>query len=225
MTVEDVRRVLERAGTAQMRKVYVRRGAGENCYGVSFSHLGKLKKAIGTDHALAQELWKTGNADARLLATMIADPEQASSDELDTWVRGIDWFMLADVFARYVAATRLAGWKMKAWMASPREFTGQVGWDLLAHAAMKNPRLPNAHFEERLAAIEQGIHAAPSRVRHAMNNAVIAIGIRNERLEKRALAAAERIGKVEVDQGETRCQTPDAAAYIKKAVEYRRRRR
>lgn len=29
---------------------------------------------------------------------------------------------------------------------------------------------------------------------------------------------AERIGRVEVDQGETGCRTPDAASYIRKAI-------
>ena len=33
-----------------------------------------------------------------------------------------------------------------------------------------------------------------------------------------ALAAAERIGKVHVDHGNTACTTPDAAAYIQKTL-------
>lgn len=51
-----------------------------------------------------------------------------------------------------------------------------------------------------------------------MNSALIAIGIRNPKLERKALAAAKRIGKVEVDHGETSCKTPDAPTYIRKAV-------
>jgi hypothetical protein len=46
---------------------------------------------------------------------------------------------------------------------------------------------------------------------------LIAIGIRNSALEKKALAAARQIGKVAVDHGETGCKTPDATAYIQKA--------
>jgi hypothetical protein len=57
-----------------------------------------------------------------------------------------------------------------------------------------------------------------------MNGALIAIGLRNPRLEKKAVAAAKRIGKVEVDHGETSCETPDAAAYIAKAKARRRPR-
>ena len=45
-----------------------------------------------------------------------------------------------------------------------------------------------------------------------MNNALINIGVRNPKLEKIAIAAAGRIGTVEVDHGET-CllYTSDAA--------------
>ena len=49
-----------------------------------------------------------------------------------------------------------------------------------------------------------------------MNNALIAIGRRNAQLQKQALAAAKRIGKLEIDHGDTACKTPDAATYILK---------
>ena len=51
-----------------------------------------------------------------------------------------------------------------------------------------------------------------------MNLALIAIGIYKPTLRKQAIAAARRIGKVEVDHGETSCKTPDAESYIVKAA-------
>ena len=50
-----------------------------------------------------------------------------------------------------------------------------------------------------------------------MNGALIAIGLRSPALRKKAVAAARRIGKVDVDHGETGCKTPDADSYIEKA--------
>ena len=49
-----------------------------------------------------------------------------------------------------------------------------------------------------------------------MNSALIAIGIRNEDLERKAIEIAREIGKVHVDHGATSCKTPDAESYIKK---------
>jgi hypothetical protein len=88
---------------------------------------------------------------------------------------------------------------------------------------MKDDELPDEYFENHLEMIERGIHSAKNRVRAAMNGALIGIGMRNSRLEKKALAAAARIGRVEVDHGETGCKTPDAAAYIRKAAARKKR--
>ena len=49
-----------------------------------------------------------------------------------------------------------------------------------------------------------------------MNSALIQIGARNAALKRQAIAAATRIGTVEVDHGETGCKTPEAVGYIEK---------
>jgi hypothetical protein len=59
----------------------------------------------------------------------------------------------------------------------------------------------------------------PNRARYAVNTVVIAIGVYRPSLTRAALAAAKRIGKVEVDHGETSCMTPDAVPYIEKALQ------
>jgi len=58
-------------------------------------------------------------------------------------------------------------------------------------------------------------------IAYQMNGALISIGGSMPALQKKALAAAARIGKVEVDHGDTDCKTPDAADYIRKMAERR----
>jgi hypothetical protein len=89
---------------------------------------------------------------------------------------------------------------------------------------MNDPALPDGFFEPYLARIERDIKTAKNRVRQAMNNALIAIGMRNDALEGCALAVAQAIGKVSVDHGQTSCKTPDASAYIRKGRERQRTR-
>ena len=60
---------------------------------------------------------------------------------------------------------------------------------------------------------------SPNRVRYAMNIFVIACGAAVELLHAQAIAAAERIGKVDVYMGNTACKVPDAAVYISNVVE------
>jgi 3-methyladenine DNA glycosylase AlkD len=222
MDLKAVLRELEAAGTAQNRKVYARHGVAGDMYGVSYAHLGKLRKKIKTDHELAAELWTTGNHDARVLATQIADPARATRGQLDGWLKDCHNYVLTDALAAYAARTPLAHDRMQKWIRSRQEFVGLAGWSLVAHLATRGDALETDVCESLLGTIERDIHASKNRVRHAMNGALIAIGLRSKALQRQALAAAKRIGRVEVDHGETGCKTPDAAAYIKKAAARRR---
>jgi hypothetical protein len=56
-----------------------------------------------------------------------------------------------------------------------------------------------------------------------MNSALIAIGVRNDVLEAKAIETARAIGKVVVDHGDTACETPDAASYIVKTLARRKK--
>jgi 3-methyladenine DNA glycosylase AlkD len=218
MVREQVLTELQKMGTEQNRKVYARHGVGANMFGVSFADLKILKKKIKVDHDLALALWQTGNHEACILATMIADPERADEKSLDRWARDLDNYLLTDYFSQWVSRTEFAARKRDAWTYSDEEWIGRAGYGLLGRAALEDATLPDECFEKFLTIIEREIHRSKNRVREAMNGALIAIGMRNEKLQKQAIAAARRIGKVVVDHGETGCKTPDAEAYILKAA-------
>lgn len=218
MTLAEVMRDLESMGTEQNRKIYRRHGLGDNIFGVSFANLSKVAKTIKKDNALAIELWMTGNADARNLATMIVDTKTIPSEALMAWIQSVDSYVHADLLGAKVAAKHADAAKMmmKCMKAKP-DFTQQVGWDIAGALSMAG-QIPDAEADGLLTAIEKSIHKAPNRTRHAMNGAVIAIGLRGPAFKKKAIATARRIGKVEVDHGETGCVTPDAESYILKAA-------
>jgi len=213
---------LESLGTEQNRKVYRRHGVTDSLYGVSSANIEKLRKRIKLDHALALGLWASGNHDARVLSTMIADPRQATDSLLESWSKELGNYVLTDAFVKYAGRTALARKKMEKWSKSNKEWIGSAGWQLLGFLAMEDKQLADDFFEGYLEIIERDIHTGKNRVRHAMNSALIAIGVRNSRLEKKATAAARRIGKVEVDHGETGCKTPDAVEYIYKTLNRKR---
>ena len=220
MTCAEVMKKLEKLGTAQNRKIYARHGGSGDMFGVSFANLYKLQKQIKTDHALARQLWKTRNVDAQWLATMIADPTQMDSKETDAWAKdNSPGQAVSGLFAGLVARTQSAPQKMAAWIKSKEEFTRATGYNvmgaLLRHDASA---LSDAECRKHLATIEKEIHGSANRARYSMNSAVISIGIYKPALTKEVIEAAKRIGHVEVDHGETGCKTPDALAYIKKAI-------
>jgi len=218
VTFEETLQALKAAGTAQTRKTYLRHGYPEDTWGVSFADLKKFAKQIDTDHALAQKLWATGNGDACTLATMIADPDETDARELDAWVKAVRFSLMSQMLSRFVADTDFAHDKAEQWTKSPDEFTGETGYYVLGQLALHDEELEDEYFEGHLRTIEKNIKTAKNYTRYAMNQAVIAIGVRNPNLTKKALAVAARIGKVDVDHGDTACQTPDAAAYIQKTL-------
>ena len=224
MDIQDAIKQLQEMGTAQNRKIYARHGVGGNMFGVSYANLNKLAKAARKDHPLALALWNTGNHDARVLGTMVADPSQADESLLEAWLGDLDSYVITDAFSGFVGKTGMAQVKGEDWIGSDEEWPGRAGWHLVAHLAMKDRDLPDAYFTARLVTIEGDIHARKNRTKDAMNSALIAIGIRNDVLEEQALAAAGRIGRVEVDHGETGCKTPDAAEYIHRTLDRRRQK-
>lgn len=217
MTVNEMLDELKSLGSEQTCKTYKRHGVKGDMFGVSYANLGKIKKKIKVDHKLAEQLWATGNHDARILATMIADPKQVNDKMLEAWAKDLDVYALTDAFAKLVSATALARKKMEKWTKSKHEWIGATGWQLASLIAMNDRELADDYFESYLSLIESNIHNSKNRVRHSMNGALIAIGLRSPGLEKKALAAAKKIGAVTVDHGETGCKTPDVAEYIQKA--------
>ncbi len=215
MSLAEVMAALEAAGSAQTRKTYARHGATEPMFGVSFATLKVLTKRIKIDHELALALWDTGNLDARNLAVKIVEPARLTSAELDRWARDGSARHVSGGYAAMLAAETPHGIaKADKWLGSKDTRLRVAGWTLLAQLAQRDEATPDAFFATRLAEIERTIHAAPSPEREVMNLAVISIGLRSAGLRKTALVTAKRIGKVDVDHGDTACQTSDAAESI-----------
>lgn len=216
MTLAETMSALEKAGSAQTRKTYARHGAAEPMFGVSFATLKTLWKRIGVDQELALALWDTGNFDARNLALKIADPARMSRSDLDRWAKA----PIARMCGGYVAHLAVEGpharSRCDAWLAAQDETRRCAGWSLVGAMAMREENTPDAWFAQRLAEIEKSIQASPNAQREAMLHALIAIGCRSAALRKSATAAAKRIGKVEIDHGDTACKTPEAAPTLEK---------
>ncbi len=216
ISFQEVMTALEKAGSAQTRKTYLRHGAPEPMFGVSFATLKTLYKRIKIDQELAEALWETGNFDARNLAVKIVDPAAISAKELDRWA-GSATAPMCGAYVGHLAAESPHGQsKAEEWLASRDVTTRSAGWCAVAALAMIDESMEDSWFAARLSDIEKGLNSAPNANRYHMNQALIAIGGRNAGLRKLALAAAKRIGKVDVDHGDTDCKTPDATEYIEK---------
>jgi len=220
LTAETVLAELPKLGKASYKKVMLQHGAKEPIHGVAISELKKLqKRAGGTNHALALELWDSGVYDAMYLAGLLVDDAQMGPEDLQRWLETATGPALAEYSVPWVAGGGPHGWALgRRWIDSKDELTAAAGWNTLAGVVAITPdeRLDLPALAQLLARVEQKIHAAPNRVRYTMNGFVIALGSYVRCMAADALAAGARIGVVEVDMGGTSCKVPSAPVYIGK---------
>ena len=224
MTLARVLALLETMGLPENREIYTKHGIDSPAYGVAFSHLRDLAKRVGSSSALADSLWATGNHDARVLATLVVGERGASEARLRAWSSTLDNAVIADLFARWAWRAKAARALVTEWTASPDEWIARAGWMTRALHAIERDDIPEASFAKDLEVIEREIGRAENRVRDAMNMALIAIAIGRAALTDDAIAAARRIGTVEVDFGESGGALVPAEAAIREGVEQRERR-
>ena len=212
---------LEAAGTAQNRKVYSRHGAAEPMFGVSYAELGRIAKPIKTNHALAVELWDSGNHDARVLALRVADPVALDEPLAGRWLRDVDNYILAEGLGGLCAQSPHARELSDAWRDRSGEWEASTGWFIVTCTAEDPGVWSIEELRGLLDQIEVEIGERPNRVRHEMNGALITMALRDGNLHRSVLAAAARIGPVKVDHGQTGCKTPEVAPYVERTLAHR----
>lgn len=220
-TCEQVMTQLEAAGSEQTRNTYRRHGVTGDMFGVSYATLKAMDKQVAHDSELAEQLWASGNHDARVFACWIAEEEKITTGQLRTWAKDITYPGLGGELASLAAFSRFGPGLSKTWRESKNDLHSAMGWGIVATLAMQPDRpaseggMSDAELLACLADIEARIHSAPNRTRMHMNNALIAIGCRESTADA-ARAVAARVGAVDVDHGDTACKTPVAAESIEK---------
>lgn len=218
-TVSQVLTALKKKGTAQTRKTFQRHGAPETFFGVKVGDLKVIAKQIKGNQELACELYESGNADAMYLAGMVADGAQMTKKQLSAWAKSAPWYMIAEYTVPWVAVESPYGRELALkWIQSKNESIASTGWSTYAGLVTKKPDdvLDLEEIEGLLKQIEKSIDGAAGRVRYTMNGFVIAVGGYVKPLSKKAKATAKKLGKVEVDMGDTACKVPLATEYIEK---------
>ena len=223
MNAKEILEGLKKAGKAQTAAIYKRHGSGNNVFGTLTTEIGKFQKKIKVDHALAMDLWKTGNAEARILALQVADAAKVTAADAERFVKDGPVRFVDSYLAALLARAPIADKTMRAWMKSAEESTREIGYAMLASRLKDDAKsISDADAEKYLGTIEKEIHKSANWARRAMNSALISLGVYKPSLRKKVIEAAKRIGKVEVDHGETSCKTPDAIPYIEKVLQRQR---
>ncbi len=105
--------------------------------GISIPTLRKMAKDIGRNQVLALALWASGLHEARILASMIAEPQLFSAELMEEWVNDFDaWDVCDQVCGNLFEKTLYAYQKATEWCQQEKEFVRRAGFVMMAQLAV-----------------------------------------------------------------------------------------
>jgi 3-methyladenine DNA glycosylase AlkD len=169
----------------------------KNTYGVSIPNLRKIAKEIGVNHLLAQQLWSSSIHEARILASMIDDPEEVTAEQMESWVKGFDsWDVCDQCCNNLFVRTGVARRKAVEWAERDGEFVKRAGFVLMAALAVHDKTANDEVFLKFLSLIARESTDDRNFVKKAVNWALRQIGKRNTKLNESAVRTAKEIQEV-----------------------------
>jgi 3-methyladenine DNA glycosylase AlkD len=172
--------------------------AVENRLGVSMPTMRKIAKQVGRDHQLALDLWKTGIAEARIVASIIDDPKRVGEAQAEKWVRDFNsWDVCDQVCQNLLEKVPWVWQKISEWAERDEEFVKRAAFALIACLAWHDQSATDEQFTQFFPTLKQGATDERNFVRKAVNWALRNIGKRNRKLNKAALKLAKEIGRMD----------------------------
>jgi 3-methyladenine DNA glycosylase AlkD len=198
-SVKDVLDKLQsKAQTEQLKGMAKYGMAVEQRLGVSVPDMRKLAKEIGRDHKLALELWRTGIAEARIVAGMVGDPAKLTEEQMEEWVKGINsWDVCDQVCDNLFEKARFAWKKIVDWSEREEEFVKRTAFSLIACLAWHDKKASDDKFIELLPVIIREATDERNFVKKAVNWALRNIGKRNLKLNEAAINTAKEIKRLD----------------------------
>jgi 3-methyladenine DNA glycosylase AlkD len=168
--------------------------SASNALGVSMANMKVLAKQLGRNHALAAALWDTGCYEARMVATMVDEPEQVTSAQMERWCRDFDNWGICDTACFCLFDRTPHAWaKVDRWCVCKEEFVKRTAFALLWSLTVHDKTAADTRFVHGLRLIEHAADDERNFVKKAVNMALRAIGKRNATLHAAAVTMAERL--------------------------------
>ncbi|MGO9480432.1 MAG: DNA alkylation repair protein [Candidatus Kryptoniota bacterium] len=166
----------------------------KNTLGVSIPDLRKIARGLKGDHSLALDLWSTRIHEARILASLIDDPELVSESQMELWAKEFDsWDVCDQVCSNLFDKTPFAMKKAEQWSKREEEFVKRAAFVLMAALAVHAKNAVDEKFLKFLPIIKRQATDERNFVRKAVNWALRGIGKRNIKLNKAAIKMAKEI--------------------------------
>jgi len=189
------------------------RAAGQ--LGVSMPQVRALAKGRQRSHELALELWATNIHEARILASLVDEPQALTREQMEAWVKDFDSWDVCDQVCMNLFGPHPLGTEMAlAWPRRSEEFVRRAGFVLMAVQAVHRKDMPDAAFEPYFPLMLCYAIDERNFVRKAVNWALRQIGKRDPALRERAIVTARQM--LEIDSSSARWVARDALRELEK---------
>jgi 3-methyladenine DNA glycosylase AlkD len=198
-TAEEIILLLKENGNPKNVEGMARFGINpETALGITIAFQRNLAKQISKDHKLAQELWKSGIHEARILSTIIDEPDKVTKSQMDKYVNDFNSWDLCDQCCNNLFwKTDFAIEKSFEWIENEKEFIRRAGFVIIAVLSVHNKQMTNKDFLKYFPLIEKYSVDERNFVKKAINWALRQIGKRNLELNKEAIKLCEKLISLE----------------------------
>lgn len=195
MTLQEVLSQLKSNANPKDREGMARFGINpQSALGVRVPALRALAQKIGRNHKLAQDLWKTKIHEARILASMIEEPERVTGNQMEEWVKEFNSWDLCDQCCMNLFDKMSISWeKASKWAKKDEEFIRRAGFALIACLAWHDKKAADRKFLRFFPLIKKYSIDERNFVKKAVNWALRQIGKRNQNLRREAISLAKEI--------------------------------
>lgn len=191
---------LKRNGSPQFRIDMVRRYGivtDDETYGTPMAKIKAIAKPIGKNQSFARALWATEIYEARILASMVGDPDELTAAEMDRWCKDFDNWGVCDTLCFNLFDRSPHAWaKIDAWAKRKAEFEKRAAFALLATMAL-HKRGTEADFLKRLPLIEAASTDERNFVKKGVNWALRAMKRGGPKVRVAAIVLARELSESE----------------------------
>jgi 3-methyladenine DNA glycosylase AlkD len=167
---------------------------GARVLGVPVKRLRAIARETGRSHTLAEGLWSSGIHEARILASIIAEPKYVTLAQMEQWAADLDsWDLCDQCCTNLWVRTPFAHEQALIWSERAEEFVKRAGFVLMVQVAGKDTKAPAELLQRYLACAAREANDERNFVKKAVNWAIREIGQRNAELHAAAIAVSQRL--------------------------------
>jgi 3-methyladenine DNA glycosylase AlkD len=137
-----------------------------------------------------------------IIASLVEEPDMVTEKQMEDWASQFTYWEICDQVVMNLFGRIELGWKKAhEWSTHEHEGTKRAAFVIMARLAVSEKKAEDKLFEEFLPLIEREAGDERNDVKKGVNWALRQIGKRNLALNKKAIATAKKIQKMDSKAG------------------------